>query len=143
MFSEPPADLVQDKAHEGLRTRQVRGRDDQVERKRPVAGHKVLDPEIAPRRHFRDDRVAVERQEAQRGGQHAGKLVLRLVHQLTRRLGNNGMNLGRFACAKVICPEHDRQRRAERPVGIDKETRYTRQCLLPLGVKDMQDDADE
>ncbi len=53
------------------------------------------------------------------------------------------MNLWRIAGPKVVCPEHDRQRRAECPVGIGKEARYARQRLLALGIKDVQDHADE
>ncbi len=66
MLRQPPAHLIEDEAHQGLRPRKVRGRDDEVERKRPVAGHQILDPEIAPRGDFGNHRVAIERQEPQR-----------------------------------------------------------------------------
>src|SRR3546814_6270706 len=54
LLGQPPPDLVEHEAHERLGPRDVRRRDDEIERHRVLTFDKICDTPVAPRRDRRD-----------------------------------------------------------------------------------------
>ncbi len=140
LLGEPPADLVQDQAHQRPGARQVGRRNHQVEADGRRALHQIGDAPGARARHLGHHRVAVEAEEGHGGGEHAGALVVRLVEQLPGRRRHHRMDAGG---AQVGRGHHRAQGGLDRAARIAEEIGDAGQGLVGLGVEDVEDGADQ
>ena len=142
-LGQPAADLVEDQAHQRLGPRDVRRRNDQVERDRPRRVDQIGDPPVAGRRRRRHRRVAIEPEERHGRRQHAGAFVLGLVQHLARGRGDHGMDLRMIGRAEMVGRHHPAQRVGEGALRIGEEGGDAGERLLFLRIEDMQDGADQ
>ena len=84
--------------------------------------------------------IAIQPQERHCGGKHAGALVVRLVHQLPRGRGDDGV---RSLPAKMRRRHHRDQCSLDRAPGVRQERGDAGERLVLLGIEDMKDGADQ
>src|SRR3546814_16651177 len=111
LLGQPMPDLIENEANEWLCPRNIRRRNDQIERGRMVGLNQVGDAPVAARCDRRDGRVAIETKKRHRGGEDAAALVLRFVQNLARRRCDDRVNLWRFLGAEMLGRSHPAQRR--------------------------------
>ena len=142
-FGEAAADLVENKPDQRLGAADVGGRHHEIERDRLLGYDQVGDPPVAGLGGPGDGRIAIKTEEAHRGREHPGALVLGLVEQLPRGRGDHGVNLRPLVRAEMVGRHHDAQRLLKRLRRIGEQLGHPRERLPLLGIEDMQDDAHE
>ena len=140
LLGQPPPDLIEDQTDQRLGPVDVRGRYDEVEADRFFCSDQISNAPVAAGRHAGHDRISVEAEKRHRRGQHTGAFVLRFVQQLACRRSDDGMHTG-FAQMRRV--HHGAQGCLDRTAGIGQKTRDAGERLFLLGVKDMQDRADQ
>ena len=140
VLRQAPADLVQDEPDEGLGPADVAGWDDQIEGDRAFVGDEVGNPPVTAPRDLGDHRVAVEAEEAHGRAEHARAFIVRLVQQLPRGRGDDGM---RPRLAEMRSGHHRPERSLDGSARIGEEGRHPGEGLVLLGVEHMQDRPDQ
>ena len=105
--------------------------------------NEIRDAPVASRCHLRHGRVAIKPQEAHRGRQNAGPLILRFVQKLAGGLRDNGVRPRLSIVAQMVRGHHDPEGLFKRAVRIGQKARNLRECLFLFGVENMQDGADQ
>ena len=139
LLRQPPPNLVQDQAHKGLGARDVRGCDDEVERRRAVAFDEVGDAPVAVARNLRHDRIAVEPEKGHGGGEHARAFVVGLVEELTGCAGYDRVR----PVAQMRGRQHGPQRPLDRMGRVGEEGRDPGQRLVGTRIEYVQDRPDQ
>ena len=95
---------------------------------------------ITAARHCRDNGISIQPEERHRGRQHARALVIAFVEQFAGGAGDDGMYAG---LSEVRRRHHGAQRRLDRAARVGEKICDAGERLVRLGVKHMQDRADE
>jgi hypothetical protein len=139
-FGQPATNLVEQQPDQRLGAADVRGRDYEVERCRSLGIDQIGNAPVALPGHLRHDRIAVETQKRHGGREHARPFVLGLVEQFACGAGNDRMDT---IVAKVRRHHHRGKRGFKRPLGIGQESNDASQRLVGLGIKHMEDCANQ
>ena len=139
-LGQPAPDLVEDEADERLGARDVAGRNDEIERDRPLALDQIRYAPVAGPRDLRDDGIAIEAEE-RHGGATARPIARCPTCSAVRaRPGDDGMHAG---LAEMRRRHHRGQRLLDRRRGSDRKAATPASVLSALGIEHMKDRADQ
>ncbi len=138
LFGQPAADLIENQPHERLGARNIRWRDDQIERNGPCCIDQIGNPPIASRRGRSNGGIAIKPEERHGRGKHAGAFVVGFVEDFASGGGDDGMDDGLFRRAQMVRRHHRAQRVLEGTQRIGQKARDAGERFFLLGIEDVK-----